>query len=652
MSSRPLNVEAQQRAKEIPLSQRPSLYTLVAGSGGIPATATFSLSAQATAPVSTSVAINGGGVAPLSRIVVAAPVVTAPSTPAASLPITSVASTESVVVVETEKDKRGSDGGFLSLPRSAWITLGIGAVFAVALIVWLFGSVDVQDLKVVDSVEWPADCKIRGFPIATDSLQLVFTPKVGDNNTDAISKWLGRFTEYETLEKFHGKVFQANATIAVWSAYMATEFAWYVCGQQEDLLNTGTNYFGITDSYSLPSDVIEALAWTSMQTMVENDARWSWFEDSANAGAECPMDFCTYPDQYEQLFNFTQLWSYNGTAEIKVKLLTSKLVYRQAYDSFLSEHNITDTTPLSADSDVTSLAEKGSIVTTFMAALVSVIAPKVTVIAVQASSLGDVLTHVSMEDDAADIYILGAEYLTPESNIGSQKAFEILMSRSSMAEKLVVTGSGNYGSNKANAEVLDECGYSPTHPASSAHVLSIGSSSSGIGGSPTLADVNIGGLYTSGAGFSKYYEPSAAQASIPPWTAPTGTISGYNADGRPYPDAVVPGGAFGMDYLGAGKSGGWVSGSTVSATSIAALAALIASKEGKDRLPQIKSTLYEQRFTTATPTVNFSQPVAGTTQCGNNYGLCCSEGFSVEVGWSPAQGVGTPSFDDLYAALT
>lgn len=158
----------------------------------------------------------------------------------------------------------------------------------------------------------------------------------------------------------------------------------------------------------------------------------------------------------------------------------------------------------------------------------------------------------------------------------------------------------------------------------------------------------MGGVITSGGGFSTYYlqQPWQASAIQAYFKTVAGTakapVAGYKANGRGYPDISF----LGHNYAVA-IGGDWysVSGTSASCPVFAGMVSLINGariSSGKSSVGWLNPTLYYYK------SLYVKDIISGRNNCdAGNLAKCCSQGFYATQGWDPATGLGTLNFESF-----
>ena len=155
---------------------------------------------------------------------------------------------------------------------------------------------------------------------------------------------------------------------------------------------------------------------------------------------------------------------------------------------------------------------------------------------------------------------------------------------------------------------------------------------------------NKGGAITSGGGFSSVntrpkWQDAVVKGYFSKMNA-TGKIihSGYNANGRGYPDVSAAGALY---EVAIGGSWYLVSGTSASSPVVAGMISLVNAarmKKGLSAVGFINPALYAlyQNFTI--------DITSGDNKCSAYGELCCDEGFETAEGWDPVTGLGSLNF--------
>ena len=170
-----------------------------------------------------------------------------------------------------------------------------------------------------------------------------------------------------------------------------------------------------------------------------------------------------------------------------------------------------------------------------------------------------------------------------------------------------------------------------------------------------MAQGDNGQTFTSGGGFSKHFpQPDYQKAAVAQYfalsssgnTAPP-PASGYNAQGRGYPDVAFAGSAFAV-YIGGMLYR--VSGTSASAPAFGGVLSNINAARmaiGKGSVGWVNPALYMH-------SASFARDItSGDNLCCAN-GKCCPQGFYAIPGWDPVSGLGSvyySSMETLFLSL-
>lgn len=200
-------------------------------------------------------------------------------------------------------------------------------------------------------------------------------------------------------------------------------------------------------------------------------------------------------------------------------------------------------------------------------------------------------------------------------------------------------------------------GYFPNFPASCPYVTALGATmgSGGyppaVGGTELACQSQLGGVITSGGGFSTYYaQPSWQQSTVTAYfnglTAATTPAAGYNKNGRGIPDMAMLG-----VYYQVVLGGQLISlfGTSCSSPVTAAMVSLINAAryvQGAGSIGFMNPTLYANpsKFTDVTSGFNNCCAYTGSTP---SQATCCQSGFNATAGWDPVTGLGSIQYNEF-----
>lgn len=241
-------------------------------------------------------------------------------------------------------------------------------------------------------------------------------------------------------------------------------------------------------------------------------------------------------------------------------------------------------------------------------------------------------------------------YEDSDSSSDAMSVFNTEVQKLGLRGVTVVVSSGDDGvaGNAARSD-LQYCGYSASFPASSPYVTAVGATQGPETGKPeVVCSSKTGGVITSGGGFSSVFpRPSYQSAKVSEYfkSVASAPISGYNANGRGYPDVSV----LGYNYVVTiGGQFTLESGTSASAPVFAGMITLINDArlaEGKPALGFLNQALYSMESSF------WNDVTSGDNKCTANAANCCAQGFEAAKGWDPVSGLGTPIFQSLKNAL-
>jgi tripeptidyl-peptidase-1 len=196
-----------------------------------------------------------------------------------------------------------------------------------------------------------------------------------------------------------------------------------------------------------------------------------------------------------------------------------------------------------------------------------------------------------------------------------------------------------------------ECGFTPSFPATSPYVVTVGATQGPEAGQTEVGcSSQTGGLITSGGGFSSYVKrPDFQDAAVKAYFAQQGSQlpprSKFSAQGRAYPDVCAMGHNYPITVGGAVYVG---SGTSASTPVMAGMFTLINGKRlqaGKAPLGWITPTLYSLGGNSSDI---FNDITSGKNNCcagQPNSQTCCQYGFNAAPAWDPMTGWGSVNFD-------
>eukprot|EP01031_Cornospumella_fuschlensis_P032428 gene32428-39213_t len=210
-------------------------------------------------------------------------------------------------------------------------------------------------------------------------------------------------------------------------------------------------------------------------------------------------------------------------------------------------------------------------------------------------------------------------------------------------------------------------GYFPSFPATSPWVTAVGATMGPNTGDPEIAcQSQLGGLITTGGGFSTYYPVPSWQEETTSYyfshlSAGETPTSGYNSQGRGYPDISLIGVEYQVIIDGDPYS---LYGTSASSPVIAAFVSLVNAARIRNNLSAIgflNPTLYAVGLNNTLGLGNvynasFNDVTSGHNRCcsysniNNPSGAtCCASGFYTTAGWDPVTGWGSVFYRDFAA---
>eukprot|EP01038_Epipyxis_sp_PR26KG_P010227 gene10227-13759_t len=220
------------------------------------------------------------------------------------------------------------------------------------------------------------------------------------------------------------------------------------------------------------------------------------------------------------------------------------------------------------------------------------------------------------------------------------------------------TNSGSSSSKWGGSNSWTGTGYFPSFPATSPYVTAVGATMGPTTGGPEIVcQSQLGGVITSGGGFSTYYaqpswQTSAVSNYVAQLSSSTTPTSGYNVQGRGYPDISLIGVQYevviaGSTYL--------LYGTSCSSPVFAAMISLVNTQRlgmGLSGVGFINPTLYSNGLSSSN---KFNDVTSGYNKCcaGSNSATvtCCSAGFYAAAGWDPVSGWGSVNYGNLLQIL-
>jgi tripeptidyl-peptidase-1 len=195
------------------------------------------------------------------------------------------------------------------------------------------------------------------------------------------------------------------------------------------------------------------------------------------------------------------------------------------------------------------------------------------------------------------------------------------------------------------------CIYSPSFPATSPYVVSVGATQGPEASPPKterLCSTPNGAIITGGGGFSTIYaQPSWQSNVVNQYLANYGSNihPGYNASGRGYPDVALLGHAY--EVVARGKIHAF-DGTSASSPVMASFVSLVNSYRLTHNQPTmgwINPLLYSNS------SFAWDIQIGGKNNCSAGHAKeynCCKQGFPTTPGWDAATGLGSVDFDVFF----
>lgn len=206
-------------------------------------------------------------------------------------------------------------------------------------------------------------------------------------------------------------------------------------------------------------------------------------------------------------------------------------------------------------------------------------------------------------------------------------------------------------------------GYFPSFPATCPYVTAVGGTMGlNTGGAEIACQSQLGGIITTGGGFSTYYPtPSWQTKTVNSYFSSLSKplpASGYNPKGRGYPDVSFIAVQYQV-YINSKIYN--LYGTSASAPVMAALVSLLNSArlaKGMSSIGFLNPTLYSLGQNSSS---NYNDVTAGNNNCCSNGDYpattttCCYAGFNATSGWDPVTGWGSiyyPTFAKAFNVST
>jgi hypothetical protein len=168
----------------------------------------------------------------------------------------------------------------------------------------------------------------------------------------------------------------------------------------------------------------------------------------------------------------------------------------------------------------------------------------------------------------------------------------------------------------------------------------------------------LGGVITTGGGFSTYYaapdwQTDAVAGYFAGLKSNQEPSDGYNPNGRAYPDISIIGVQYQVMVQGRLVS---LFGTSASSPVLAAMISLVNAARQVNNMTSVgflNPTLYAYGAPTNTSVSPFNDVTSGDNKClaynGANpsYAICCPSGFEATYGWDPVTGWGSITYPNL-----
>ena len=188
--------------------------------------------------------------------------------------------------------------------------------------------------------------------------------------------------------------------------------------------------------------------------------------------------------------------------------------------------------------------------------------------------------------------------------------------------------------------------FTPSFPATSPYVLSVGATQGPENAQPEVACMPSTSIITTGGGFSTRSPRPSYQASVVDTylkTAPAlPPLSKFASANRAYPDVAALGNNFAVIIGGQMYQ---VSGTSCAAPVVAGMLTLINNARlnaGKPAVGFVNPAVY------AAPSSCFNDITVGRNNCAAGGSVCCKYGFNATAGFDPLTGLGSIHFDKFF----
>eukprot|EP00600_Ochromonadales_sp_CCMP1393_P002009 CAMPEP_0174989614 /NCGR_PEP_ID=MMETSP0004_2-20121128/20831_1 /TAXON_ID=420556 /ORGANISM="Ochromonas sp., Strain CCMP1393" /LENGTH=658 /DNA_ID=CAMNT_0016243065 /DNA_START=318 /DNA_END=2294 /DNA_ORIENTATION=+ len=525
------------------------------------------------------------------------------------------------------------------------------------------------------------------------------------DGAQAVLDWLAQNTDISVTWQSLGQHYiKAEAKISTWEALLNTEFYQY-----EDLSKADTTLFSIAErfvnratTYSLPSDIKDKLS-------------------AVFGTVQVPPEF--HPDFHSKEFNpkkqlrtDLRVKSRSGKRELSAKGVTTVEFLNEYYeigtntgDSSMQQAVFETSTMHFSPSDLTQFQQNYGLPEQSCEDPQDRAANICTFTTCGEGNL-DVQYIMGIAQQTATIfwYVGGADPFThwitevantanpPLVNSMSWGSTESLNSASTMTQfnteamklaamgvTIMVSAGDNGAAGSSGACTTDSSssttswtgtnswtgqGYFPSFPATSPYVTAVGATMGPEKGNPEITcQSQEGGVITSGGGFSGFFAQPSWQSDLVSayfsgLTTAQQPTSGYNVQGRAYPDIAMLGADYEVIVQGYTTT---MCGTSASAPVFAGMVSLLnyaLVKEGKPSVGYLNPTLWSfaETYTYGAKTPTF-EPLYDITEGDNKCTsgtdpssvVCCASGFTATTGWDPLTGLGSVHFGDfatLYGA--
>jgi len=204
----------------------------------------------------------------------------------------------------------------------------------------------------------------------------------------------------------------------------------------------------------------------------------------------------------------------------------------------------------------------------------------------------------------------------------------------------IFAASGDSGANARGISSTTSCGYLPQFPATSPYVTAVGATMGPESGKTEVAcQGDTGGTITTGGGFSTAFSTPTWQSDVVnSYFTQNTPVSGYNRQGRGYPDVSLLGANYivimgGQMYV--------LCGTSASTPAFAAMVTLVNGMRldaGLSSLGWLNPALYQYS------SQYINDITSGNNKCTENGNVCCTQGFNAASGWDPVTGLGSVDF--------